>query len=362
MGHVASTQILGGGSFHLAPAMWSIGAMVSKVHGIWKLYIKGTTYLNPDNFFGLSAGLMYESLIGDRTLLKLPTVPFFIMAKFLDLFEQEDAWENSFRLWKEALYGAQPIHADYTQAISRYKISWIRYQCQQLIGRIQRIAARTFQFAWDSVQLILRIMDIVEFITLDPAKLNALLTVSVRESGLNIPRCLNTLVQNKSVFLKRLEQKEAGIEQALQLLEAKTTHAADILEKVKALLDKCEHGLVLYEKASTAVGSALKELGKKCLYDWSPEPLRQMLRERGVAPISDHEDRFQKVLSANLAKPARPLLSYAKRKTIKTPSLPKGDSSSSSDSSVWQAWSGKHNTFSPSAEQIRSAYPKLLKI
>lgn len=314
MGQILNAGVLSGENVNFSPALWSVAAGLNKVHGVWKLYIKGSTYLNPDNFFGLTVGVVYETLIGDKTVLKLPTVPFFIMAKCLDLFEQEDAWAREYTHWIEALTCVQPIHAEITREVSRYKISWFRYSGEHFLWRIQRIAYRSLQLAWQSFKLIMRIMDIVDFMTLDPGKLNELVNQSVRESGLHIPRCLNTLVQNKQFFIKRLEQKEAGIDLALKLLGSQKTHAADIIDKVKSLFDHCERGLNFYEKASTTVGSAVVELGKKFIYDWSPEAFKQILKDQQWDPYSHSENWPPKIQHQTSFKPPKPLLCYKQKK------------------------------------------------
>jgi hypothetical protein len=314
---VVNTGILAGQGVDFSASFWSIAAGMNKIHCVWKYYIKGMTYLNPDNFFGLSAGLVYETIIGDRLLLKLPTVPFFVMTRFLDLFEQEDVWAQQYHHWRQAIRCVQPFPAKAIVDCALYKISWFSCNVHCLFLRLQRIVFCTLHLGLESFKLVMRIMDIVELITLDPAKLGGFANQSVRESGLHIPRCLSVLVKNKVVIIQRLNQKKGGIEGALKLLGCKKIEAKDVITSVESMIADCEKGLEYYDQASSCVGEAVKNLGKKCIYDWSPEAIKQWLREHKLDPGSTQQMAFQIVDRRHIHRPNKSLLCYEKRISLK---------------------------------------------
>ncbi len=308
-----NTEVLSKQSLDYSASLWSIAAGLNKIHGIWKIYVKGTAYLNPDNFFGLSAGLMYETLIGDRLWLKLPTIPFFVMSRFLDLFEQEDAWTKQFHRWLESVQCVQPLPIKLTEDYARYKISWLRNASYGVYLRIQRIAICTLHLALESFKLAMRIMDVVELITLDPVQLNNFANQSVRESGWHIPRCLSLLVKNKLIFIQRLERKEAGIGRALKLLGCEKIKAKDVINSAEGMIAQCEKGLEYYGQASNYVGEAVKNLGKKFIHDWSPESVKEWLREHKLDPNLQQEIASIKLTQGQIHRPPKVLLCYGTR-------------------------------------------------
>lgn len=347
---VSDATVIRGQGLNFSGTLWSLAAGVNKVHGLWKIYIKGTTYLNPDNFFGLSVGMIYQTVIGDRFLLKLPTVPFFVMSRFLNLFEQEDEWNKSWSCWKETFQGIQPIHTRLTVEYANNRITWFHYSLECLWIRVQRIAYCTLLLAVETFKLIMRIMDIVELITLDPAKLNEFVDQSVRECGLHIPRCLNTLVKNKQMFISRLESKEEGINDALKWLGSEKIKGIDVIKSAKSMFDHCEKGLELYQQAGDFVGDAIKNLGRKFIYEWSPEGVQQMLKEHNLAPDSDLQSVFQKKYLEQYIRPRPTVLRYGLPKfarQIKFSTACKSDPLGSPKTVFTPPISPKHYTTSP---------------
>lgn len=345
---INNTTVLKGEGLNISGAIWSFAAAISKIHSIWKIYIKGITYLNPDNFFGLSVGMIYQTIIGDRLFLKLPTVPFFVMARFLDLFEQEDAWRKQWNRWFETVQCVQPIHTSLTREYGNYKITWFHYSLSCLWVRIQRIAYATFLLAWESFKLVMRIMDIVELVTVDPAKLNEFVDRSVRESGLHIPRCLNVLIRNKAIFISRLESKESGINDALKWIGCEKLKAADVIDSAKSLFDHCQKGLELYQQAGDFVGDAIKNLGKKFIYEWSPDGIKQMLKEHHLDPQSEQQAQKQINFAGRVLRPPKDILRFGVRKAAQN----------SSPVFKNHDFSPKQNYFNPHKQKAFSSIPR----
>jgi hypothetical protein len=289
---VSTTKALSLPSFHYSSFVWTAAAKTSQIHGLWKIYIQGKIYLNPDNFFGLVSGMTYQALIGDHLFLKLPTVPFFVMARFFDLCEQEDAWRGAYKRWISSLRFTQPIYVP-PKPLKKgmlfsfsfaYSVSHIKHKSKCLWIRIQRIAFFTLNLGVQSFKLLMRILDIVELMTFDSKTLSSLLNQSVRESGIHIPRCLGVLEKNKHVLLARLMNNRSNVDKALQTLGAKKITADHVINTTKTLFEYLEKGLHVYKETSNGVGESIRALGKTFIYEWSPDDMKNILQDLDLAP------------------------------------------------------------------------------
>lgn len=299
---LSTTKHLSEQTVKYSASLWYSAATLSNVHWVWKAYIKGKTYGNPDNWMGLAAGHTIDFFIGDNVLLKLPAFPFLIGSRFLDLFEQEDALIKSYQKWKKTLKGTQPIcykstndHGRFASLFfSNYTIYWIKSKSYNISIRTQRIFGATLKMTGESFKLLMRLMDIVEMITIDPAKWRELASQGVKEGGVHIPKCLYTLSRNKDIFIRRLQSHEKGINSALKLLGAKKLKADDMIDNVRYLFSYTEKGLDVYKKTSEMVGQSLVNLFKKFVYDWSPKSLKQLMVDTGIAPKKNKWFKKQK--------------------------------------------------------------------
>lgn len=273
-------------------SLWSCAAGLSQIHGYWKIYIKGTKILNPDNIVGNVGGLVYRYTAGDNVLLVLPAVYFFYMSRLLDLLEQEDMIYESYNRWVDAIKRTAPTNVQVELSkkgkmdlvASQYTITWFQMSSKNLWVRTQRITYCSLDLALQSFKLIMRIMDFVELFTLDPNKISDIIDESVIESGLNIPRCLNKLNKNQNIIMDRLEGKKKAIDCVLKMLGAKKLKGDDIIDMAKTFFKEMEKFLVIWQTGSEAVGDIATTLGKQLVYDLSPQALKKLLRDNGQAP------------------------------------------------------------------------------
>jgi len=265
-------------------AIWTGAAALKRVHSIWQIFTKGNLYLNPDNFFGLISGMTLEKLVRNNLILESPTVAFFITARFLDLFEQEDCWNRSKIKWIEAFKFIQPIYLE-NPIISEgiplaycHPFVWIKVNSKCLVIRVQRIAFGTLDLTFNSFKLIMRVMDIVDIMNMEWTNLA---NQSVRESGIHVPRVLPVLLNsmNRKMIIHRLEVEKIGLASMGEIFGEDKMKAGETAKNIFAFLDL---GLRYYEKASgvcSDVSKAISSLLKRGFYDCSPKFLKQFLQE-----------------------------------------------------------------------------------
>jgi hypothetical protein len=283
-----SSQALSSQGVSYPAALWTTAAALKKAHAVWQIFTQGSFYINPNNYFGVVIGKALNTW--DNPFIKYPTVPFFIMARFLDLFEQEDEWSHSKVKWLEALACVQPIHVKFelTQQekrsffISRHTVFWFKVNSYCLLIRVQRIVIKTLDFAFQNFKLLMRVMDIVDLINME---WNTLVQRSTLESGVNVPRGLAVIVrpENKEIFMERLGGKKIGLISAGKIYGVEKHKAA---ETAKKIFDFLEFGLFFYEKKAGLFGDAVVSLIKQGIYDWSPQAVKNYLKNNRLDPSS----------------------------------------------------------------------------
>lgn len=248
--------------------LWTLASGLSKVHTTWKWITWGNTYTNKDNILGLGVGHALDFMLPDSTILKMPAVPFLIGSRLLDLFSQEDALKTSYQRWKEAAWFVIPVNpkvelvkkSSLNIVFSRYTITWWKTASLTAAIRTQRIFMATLSLGFETFKLTMRIMDIVELVTLDPVKINMIARQSLQEGGVHVPRCLNAMVRNKHVFLERLHNPQNILNCGIKALGS---DPEQILAKADDLFEHLGTGLDAYKAASETVGDATVAFIKK---------------------------------------------------------------------------------------------------
>lgn len=289
--------------------LWTIAAALKRIHAVWQVAIQGQFYINPNNYYGIIVGRILKSI--DNPFVSYPTVPFFIMARFLDLFEQEDQWNQSKAKWLEALARVHPIHIKFKLSeqktvffISKHTLFWFKVNTYTILIRVQRIAMATLDFGLQSFKLLMRIMDIVDLINFD---WNTLVQRSTAESGVHVPRGLAVIIkpENKERFMKRLEGKTNNLISAGHIYGIERSKAVEV---AKVFFESLEFGLFYYEKTAGIFGDAVISLIKQGIYDWSPQAVKNYLQKHRLDP--DSEQWLKQGKAKKTASPPLNVISY----------------------------------------------------
>lgn len=249
--------------------LWTVASALSKVNSIWRW---SKTYTNPDNIAPLAAGHLLDFVLPDSTLMRLPAVPFLIGSRLLDLFSQEDALKASYERWKDAVWFVIPVNpkAELVKKsclniiVSRYTITWWKTASLKAAIRTKRIVLATLNLGCETFKLIMRIMDIVELITLDPAKMSNIARQSLCEGGVHVPRCLEALGDNRYVFLDRLHDPKNVLNIAVKTLGGEPEK---LQESADSLFEKLDSGLKAYKRMNETIGDATVSFVKRGLFD-----------------------------------------------------------------------------------------------
>lgn len=251
-----------------------IASGLSQIHGLWKWYRYGQIYTNKENAFGLGFGYAMESFVlPNSTLLKLPAVPFYLGSHLLDLFAQEDELKKACIELKRAVLCVVPVNpktewvknSPLTRYISRHRLTWLIYNSNCVLIRIQRISLCSLKVLLESFKLVMRTMDVIDLCTLDPSKIEAIAKQSIREGGYHIPRCLNALVKNKMIFIDRLNDPNSVLGYGVNAVGA---NPEKMREAACSLFDYLEKGLIIYKSTGDQVGNCLSSMTKKTIFEF----------------------------------------------------------------------------------------------
>lgn len=257
--------------------LWNGATLVFKARSLWKTYLLGKTYLNPDNFLYLAGGHLIDFIAGDNQLVQIPALTILAGSRFLDFFEQENELIESWRSWHRTIFSKDPVH--------QYSLKSFM---KGLWARIEQIAIRAFQLIWDAFQLVMRAMDIMEFITLDASGIAELKRKSVREIGIHGSRCLQAFVHQKEAFLQHLDNNKDVINDFFKSMGAQHLTHEKISIMTREMFDKLENLSGGIQEVSLATGNHIRTFLLKAAYDLSPENCKQYIEphlERDVQEV-----------------------------------------------------------------------------
>lgn len=271
--------------FGLPSLMWEGASALKRVHRVWQLMIHGRLYANPGNYYGLLLG----KLCNTSTFLKNASVPFYVTARLLDLYDQENAWQDSKIKWFEALSGVHPVQLKTNPNIihssvflSGHTLAWLNVTSIRAYVRIQRVAMSSLNISLQTFKLLMMAMDVIELFNMEWSNLTE---QSAKRVGIDAPRCLNVLVHanQKNCFVTKIRNTALEIVRSSILDEVDRIKAAEYADQLKSVL---ECFLLHYQMTTGIFGQAVSLLVKQGIYDWSPEYVKNKLLEYGQDPES----------------------------------------------------------------------------
>lgn len=250
-------------------SIWWYGAAgLHQAHRMWKWITLGQTYGNSDNWLGLSLGHVLDCHISNTFFSRFPFVAFLVGKRFLDLMQQKDSVEKTFGDWKSALQGIHPVYlfeknhptTEGVISIKSLHITWIHVS-KTLLIRVERVALTTLQLTGETFKLVMRSMDILEFVSFDRQQYEELLRISVQQAPLNILHCMEALNRNEDVFMQRLEKEKAAIDKGLQYLGVSIS-SSDVIKNVGTFFEWSKSAQKGYKTVSSLFGDAATDLFK----------------------------------------------------------------------------------------------------
>lgn len=275
-----------------SPAVCYIASSLQRVHQIWQSYIRGQNYRDPNKWLGLALGQLTKFHFGTNLLVQLTAAPFFVTARILDLFEQEDRVIDAFKTWKGAVKGRHLFKHELSltapskvnRLVSRYRITKWKQCGSTLIQRIRMIFHSSIALISEIFALIMRFMDLLELFTMDTKKMKKQLDRAVLEGGITIPRVLNTLCNNREIFLLRLEKIEQTFIQVVQRDSERVNQSNQLISYSRTFFKQMELGLDVYRTTSEVTGEAAVTLFKEIVFFLTPRHFEKFMRENFYDP------------------------------------------------------------------------------
>lgn len=268
---------LSGIGISYSPLLCYAGASLKNIHKIWQRYVRGKKMANSDNWFGLAIGYLANYTVGSKLSIQLIAGPFLVAARVLDLFEQEDRFVNTYKIWKEDIKGNVPIihkrplerPSKINFLISRYRITRWKQKVSAINMRINRVFKSTVQLIRDTFTLVMCFMDVLELCSMDQIQVEKNLHRAVEEGGINIPRVLDSLCNNRISFLLRLDQIESTLKRISP--HSSKLSISKLIDISKKTLDMISNGLAAYKSTSIIAGEAANNEIKEFIYQFLPD-------------------------------------------------------------------------------------------
>ncbi len=304
----SSPSLLSSNSIFDTKEIWTLSGVFYKVRRSWKWYRYKEIYGDPKNFLGLIGGNALSYVV--PTFVKIPAISFYAGSLLLDLFKQQDTCFHAWSQWKQAVYGVHPINA-YPTYIQKSKtaffsshstITWWMSASKHGLIRTQRIACSSFHLGFELFKLTMRVMDLMDLVTLDPNKIKENAEQAFREGAVHGPKVLKALSKNKIVFTSRLRQIEPFATKALKACGAPENSFKTLETSLNSFFSSVESWLGWYDNVSTTSGEAFTDLGAKALHDIAPTSLQKYIPVNRNSWWNPHAER----------KDNKPSISYQK--------------------------------------------------
>jgi hypothetical protein len=198
--------------------IWGAVGLYQRIRSVWKAYCQGMVYSDPKNWLPLAGGYFLDYATGNNVVLKIPTVPFFLMVRFLDYVKAKKDFDDQINNFKMSVSSCHPLYSKYTEEYYLNKISNFRYRLCSVRLRLQGICREIFVLIAKTFSLWMRIADLLDVITLDSGQIDQLLKTSVRESIINIDICLKAIKKHKYEVVQVVDSKgfREGLETGLK--------------------------------------------------------------------------------------------------------------------------------------------------
>ncbi|CRX37638.1 hypothetical protein ELAC_0277 [Estrella lausannensis] len=208
---------------------------VQKVHFVWKLFEKATTYGNPDNFIQLAAGHSVNWLAGDNFFVKLAAGSVLIATRIAECAREELLLLQEIKKLSETAFDNTELYQRsrwLKPGESQFLSAAITNSIRSFFNAFFRILSKIFRHLIDILKrlftLSMRMMSAAEAFSLSPQALKE----GTEEFFVNLEKCYEALIDDKELLLGFLEENKGVIEMVFELSGASPTYR-EMVSKVE---------------------------------------------------------------------------------------------------------------------------------
>ncbi|MEC7838899.1 MAG: hypothetical protein VX777_02535 [Chlamydiota bacterium] len=240
--------------------------IIHRIHKVWRWFQKFNTYTNPDNFLKLAAGHTLNWVAGNKVVVRIAAQAVLIAARINDHVKEQIALVKEFKeFWSVATdkYSLQT------------KVKWekkggflspsIRYRWKLMV----KVLIHRFLRIMKAIISILKRLFVLSMKTLDATSAFSY-GQDTRNEGLNelfinSSKCLESLIENKSLLLKCLKKNREGITRLL-LGSSSLLSVDQMIHVIEKGIGVAEHVHRGVENASQVVGVVGRDLFKRGVF------------------------------------------------------------------------------------------------
>lgn len=246
------------------PALLSCVQLMNRVHGIWKWHLRFFTfYNNPQNFKRYLEGrFIFEWAFGQKELARFGAQFVLILRRIVDCSKQKFCLANSWKEWKDAVFGKYQLHYNPKPLRSNSFLviffgeagaHSIHLHTYQLAHRIKKITKKSFLMLKEMFVLSMRYLDLMELFSLDPK----IREQATHECFYHLEDLIDGLCQQRDTVIDELNKHKRVVHLLLKAFGSKSP-PEDFIQRVEGAITKTAHLYQGFVKTREKVENSFK--------------------------------------------------------------------------------------------------------